>query len=410
MRPKRFTVAQLGARMHYAVPRILHQAAALERLYTDICANRGWPRLFGLLPRGLKPDPVRRLLARIPHGVPADRVTAFNCFGREYAHRRWRAGSQSEQTRVHLWAGREFCRLVLSKGFDSAAGVYCFNSAGLEILEEGKRRGLRGIVEQTIAPKRIECELLETEQRQFQGWEACSDEDGSAAEFMEREAAEWQTADRIVCGSEFVVEGIRRSGGPVGKCVVVPYGVDSPLEIPHYTEKESSTAGRELRVLTVGAVGLRKGSPYVLEAAKRLKGKATFRMVGSVGVTPEIQGRLREHLDLAGPLPRSEMAPQFRWADVFLLPSICEGSATVTYEALAYGLPVICTPNTGSVIRDGREGFIVPIRDSKAIVDRIERLAAHPEFVSELGANACCRAHEFSVEAYGRRLLEALSF
>ncbi len=403
-------VAQLGARMHYAVPRILHQAAALERLYTDICAGRGWPRVFGLLPSGLQPAPVRRLLARVPRGVPSDRIAAFNGFGREYARRRWRAGSPSEQTRVHLWAGREFCRLVLSKGFGKADCVYCFNSAGLEILEGAKRRGLRGIVEQTIAPKRIECELLEAEQRELPGWEACNNRDAAAAEFMERELAEWQAADRIVCGSEFVVDGIRRCGGPVDKCVMVPYGVDLTPEIPDVRSQKAEVVRPPLRVLTVGGVGLRKGSPYVLEAAKRSKGKATFRMVGSIGVTPEAQARLREHLELTGAIPRPEMAAQFLWADVFLLPSICEGSATVTYEAMAFGLPVICTPNTGSVIRDGREGFIVPAREPDAIVGRLEHLADHPELVSELGANARRRAQEFSVQAYGRRLLEALRF
>src|SRR5208283_380502 len=110
-----------------------------------------------------------------------------------------------------------------------------------------------------------------------------------------------------------------------------------------------------LRVLTVGTVGLRKGSPYVLEAAKQLTGKAVFRMVGGIGVTREAETQLREHLELTGAVSRNEIAKHFEWADVFLLPSICEGSATVTYEALAHGLPVICTPNTGSVVRDGME-------------------------------------------------------
>jgi hypothetical protein len=45
-----WTVAQLGARMHYAVPRILHEAGILDRFYTDICAAKGWPHfvLIGL--------------------------------------------------------------------------------------------------------------------------------------------------------------------------------------------------------------------------------------------------------------------------------------------------------------------------------------------------------------------------
>jgi glycosyltransferase involved in cell wall biosynthesis len=147
----------------------------------------------------------------------------------------------------------------------------------------------------------------------------------------------------------------------------------------------------------------------VLAAAKQLKDKAVFRMVGSIGVTSQAEAQLREHLELTGPVPRSEIAQHFAWADVFLLPSLCEGSATVTYEALGYGLPVICTPNAGSVVRDGLEGFIVPVRDATAIAVRIEQLAQDPELRAQMAAKAKARAAEFTVGAYGQRLLAAFT-
>src|SRR5262249_11308352 len=103
----------------------------------------------------------------------------------------------------------------------------------------------------------------------------------------------------------------------------------------------------------------------------------------------------------------SQMALPYAWADVFLLPSVCEGSATVTYEALAAGLPVVCTPNTGSVVRDGVDGFIVPVGDVDAIVERLERLA-DPSLRAEFSVRARGRAAEFTLDAYRRRLLAAL--
>ena len=107
-------------------------------------------------------------------------------------------------------------------------------------------------------------------------------------------------------------------------------------------------------------------------------------------------------------MPRSEISEQYAWADVFLLPSLCEGSATVCYEALAAGLPVVTTPNAGSVVRDGVEGFTVPIRDSEAIVQKLERLAADRELLAEMSRNALERAREFTVERYGERLVRAV--
>jgi len=48
-------VAQLGARMHYAVPRILHEAGALDRFFTDICATGAWARTLGALLKSTAP-------------------------------------------------------------------------------------------------------------------------------------------------------------------------------------------------------------------------------------------------------------------------------------------------------------------------------------------------------------------
>jgi glycosyltransferase involved in cell wall biosynthesis len=272
-------------------------------------------------------------------------------------------------------------------------------------------------MEQTIVPMRVELEMTNEERTRFADWEIVSERYNCAAEYCQREEAEWQAAEVILCGSEYVRDGIAQCGGPVGRCVVVCYGVDIPSlhtgergRRPHEVAAinlRPSTLSRPLRVLTVGTVGLRKGSPYVLAAAKQLKDRAVFRMVGSIGVTSQAEAQLREHLELTGPAPRSAIAQHFAWADVFLLPSICEGSATVTYEALGYGLPVICTPNAGSVVRQGMEGFIVPVRDAMAIAMRIERLAQDVELRAQMAARAKARAAEFTVGAYGQRLLAA---
>ena len=119
--------------------------------------------------------------------------------------------------------------------------------------------------------------------------------------------------------------------------------------------------------------------------------------------------QLSECVELTGPVPRAVIHEHYAWADVFLLPSICEGSATVCYEALAAGLPVVTTPNSGSVVRDGVDGFVVPIRDADAIVERLERLASVPNLLEEMSTNALQRAAEFTVEKYGQRLLATLS-
>ena len=395
-------VAQLGARRHYAVPRILEAAGMLEGLYTDFVASKSaWKALAALAwCNGL----LARMAARVPEGIPARKVTHWPRFAFEYNLRQRRAGSRAELTTVHLWAGREFCRWIIRHGLGNAAGVYTFNSAGLELLEHARSRGLFCVMDQTSAPAEVEDRLLAEVHSLFPDWEEPHNRDPRREEFAARERAEWMCADLILCGSEFVREGIKSSGGPLGRCLVVPYG----FAVPSPAIPKTGT-GSPLRVLMAGAVRVQKGAPYVLQAARLTKGLAHFRWVGRVALLEKAVANMRMYLDLVGGVPRPQMAEHYHWADVFLLPSICEGSATVCYEALAAGLPVITTPNAGSVVRDGVDGFIVPIRDAEAIAEKLELLTRDRELLHWMSANALARSREFTLEKYGERLITAIS-
>lgn len=399
----KYLVTQLGARMHYAVPRMLYTAGALSHFYTDICAVKGWPRLLKGVPAPIRPNGLKRLLGRVPEGVPSTLITSFTRFGWEYQRKRALATTPSARTATSLWAGKRFCELVLRSGFRDAEGIYTFNSAGLEVLSAFRKQGLGTVMEQTIAPREVEIKLLQEELDAFPGWETVQPADRYLDEFVAREHAEWEAAELILCGSEFVRDGIAACGGPVERCVVVPYGVDS-----RYSIKKPKMRKDPLRVLTAGAIGLRKGTPYVLDAAKRLKGKAVFRMVGGINVSATAEALLRKSVELTGLVPRSEMKKQFAWADVFVLPSLCEGSATVVYEALSAGLPVICTHNTGSVVRHGVDGFIVPLRNSSAIAEVLAKLGDDRELLMQMSESALEHAKHFRMEAYQNKFLHAI--
>jgi glycosyltransferase involved in cell wall biosynthesis len=113
-------------------------------------------------------------------------------------------------------------------------------------------------------------------------------------------------------------------------------------------------------------------------------------------------------VQLTGAVPRNLIFSHFEWADVFFLPSVCEGSATVTYEALMSGLPVVATPNTGSIVKDGVNGFIVPARDSQAMAERLRRLHLDRRLLSEMQQAAVDTMNVASLESYEGRLLRAL--
>lgn len=397
---KKYNVGILGARMHYAVPLILHSAGMLECFYTDITSSEGWPRFFQYVPEFMMSDSMARLKARVLD-IPSGEIRSFPSFGIDYAQKLSQCRNEEQRTAIYLWAGKKFCELMMDAGFKEADGLYVCNSAGLEAMKAAKLKNIRCVVEQTIAPKRIEMDILTEERKKYPDWEDTGNR--YCAEYIEREAMEWDEADTIICGSEFVKEGIRKSGGPEKKCVVVPYGIKVPTDI-RPKEKRNGL----LRVLFAGSFGLRKGAQYLMQSALNLKGKAEFRCVGGVGVPQDIIRKMPDNMEIMGPVSREEMKNHYEWADIFVLPSLCEGSATVTYEALAYGLPVVCTPNTGSVVKDGETGYIAPACNSDAITEKIIILADKPEMVSTMSGNAIRKSKDITLEAYGARLVEAL--
>jgi glycosyltransferase involved in cell wall biosynthesis len=87
---------------------------------------------------------------------------------------------------------------------------------------------------------------------------------------------------------------------------------------------------------------------------------------------------------------------------------VSEGSAVVHLEALACGVPVITTPNCGSVVRDGVDGFLVPIRDAEELANKIETIVTDRRLRGEMSRNARERAREFTWARYGERLLDAI--
>jgi len=216
-----YIVAQLGARMHYAVPRMLHATNQLERLFTDVYGSLGWPRWCRALPAPVTPKDVRRISGRAASGVPDDRVTAFNLLGLRYAYRRRRARSREEFSKAFLWAGNKLCTNTIAYGLGEAGGVYVYNTAGLEILKTAKATGRRAVVEKTIAPLRFENTLLQEERNRFPSWQRPVESGKNFEILCQREESEWHLADTIVCGSDFVRDGIAACGGTRSRCVVI---------------------------------------------------------------------------------------------------------------------------------------------------------------------------------------------
>jgi glycosyltransferase involved in cell wall biosynthesis len=105
---------------------------------------------------------------------------------------------------------------------------------------------------------------------------------------------------------------------------------------------------------------------------------------------------------------RDELYKHYSQASVLVLPSIEEGLALVQAQAMACGIPVIATENTGAadLFTDGVEGFIVPIRDPRAIREKILTLYENPAMREQMGEAALARVRKIGGwDDYGERAL-----
>ena len=408
------SVLQMGARMHYAVPVILQEAGMLERFYTDsfIGNKPRLARLLDALPHAVLPALVRRWSdRRAPVELDPGGVSSFERFGWEVVWRARHARDAGARSRVFALTNRRFNEQVIRDGLEGAQALYGFNGASLEAFGWAAKRGVRRILEQCIAPKRVEREILERESDEWPGWQPEIRSWGQDNPIQAREEAEWALADLILCPSSFVRDHMETLGVAAERLRLVPYGVPVPDALTRAETARATPGSRRpsLRVLFVGEVGLRKGAQYLLEALRLCDDPGIeARFVGRCPLSSEIVARYRHVAEFLGPIPRSEVAAQYRWADVFCLPSLCEGSATVIYEAVMQGRAVIATPNAGPPITSKPYGIIVEPRSATAIAQALGRYREEPDLLAAHRCGALESRDELSRAAYGVRLLDAI--
>jgi glycosyltransferase involved in cell wall biosynthesis len=223
--------------------------------------------------------------------------------------------------------------------------------------------------------------------------------------FLARSCAEVDEADFLAYSAEFTADTYRREGVPEHKLIRARYGAD--LRRFHPARRPP---GSNFRVLFLGKVGLGKGALYLLEAWKKLGWRDA-----EVVLAGHIDNDTRPLLEPFRKLPGVrfpgyvDAAAAFREADVFALPSLYEESAKAAFEAMACGLPVVVTAETGAPVRDGVEGLLVPPCDAESLAAALERLRTDEHLRREMGRAARARVEEgFTWDGYGDRLVAAL--
>jgi glycosyltransferase involved in cell wall biosynthesis len=287
----------------------------------------------------------------------------------------------------------------LTSPCDIFAGL---SGCSLYSLRRARQLGAKTVLERGSSHMLYQRKILEEEYGKF-----CRGKEVVHPRVVERELAEYQEADFIAIPSQFVKETFLQQGISEEKLIHVPFGVD----LTHFYP--APKADDTFRIIHCGNLSLRKGVHYLLQAFAELDlPGAELWLIGSL--TEEIKPFLREWGSPAirhqGPFPERELYKYYSQSSVFCLASIEEGLAMVQVQAMACGLPVICTTNTGGadIVRDGQDGFIVPIRDVTALKEKILYFYENPEACKVMGESARRRVQAgFTWSDYGNRMMAA---
>ena len=185
--------------------------------------------------------------------------------------------------------------------------------------------------------------------------------------------------DYVLTASNFVAQSFLARGFKPEQLLPHPRPLNLAAFKPAAVERPKD---RPLTLIHTGALCLRKGTPYLLEAVRLVQKKIpNVRLMLRQTVRDDVREILGKYNDLPitwlGWVPHHELARPLQEADIFVLPSLEEGMVLTAVEAMGCGLPVILTPNCGAndLVTPGVSGEIVPIRDPQAMADAILKWA-----------------------------------
>jgi glycosyltransferase involved in cell wall biosynthesis len=213
-------------------------------------------------------------------------------------------------------------------------------------------------------------------------------------------------ADAVICASSFTRHSLAAAGSKA-PAHVVGYGVDLDL----FSARTDAPVAKPLTVGFVGALSQRKGARYLLGALAALpKGVAKLVLYTRAAVDRDLlRGFEDVDLEVRGGLSDVQLAADLKQCDLVALPSIAEGFGLVILEAMACGVPVLCTTSTGGAdfITHRQNGLLIEPGSTAAIEQELVWALTHRDELFQLGQAARREAERHTWAEYRRKFFAA---
>jgi len=168
-----------------------------------------------------------------------------------------------------------------------------------------------------------------------------------------------------------------------GEFRVIPNGLD----VASFAAADPADLDPGRRLLFVGRLHRRKGFSVAVEAFRLLaEGRPDIRLIVAGdgeerAVAERLKPTLRDHVTMLGTVPHEQLPRYYAACDLLVAPSVGgESFGYVLLEAMAAGLPVVASriPGYDEVVRDGREGYLVPAGDPRVVAEAAAKVIDDP--------------------------------
>jgi glycosyltransferase involved in cell wall biosynthesis len=264
-----------------------------------------------------------------------------------------------------------------------------------------RKNGMRILADHSIAHPEYMDEVLSEEYLRV----GLLFERTAAAGLWSRVLRDCNEADRLLVNSDFVKRTFVEQGFSSEKIDVAYLGVNEKF----FSLKTDYSILGPVRLLFTGNFEIRKGVATLLESVRTLRRGGLDVHLRLVGNLSDGSSCLRDsdtqfftHTPF---VPPDQLRSALIDADLFVFPTLIEGSSRSAMEAAAAGLPIVTTENCGLPLETGKEVMYVPLTDQEALSNAIGCLATDARLRSDIGRNAAARIQQhFTWQDYGTQL------
>lgn len=225
----------------------------------------------------------------------------------------------------------------------------------------------------------------------------------------QRRAQELNICDYIICNSTFTKRTLTEANVPSEKIITIPLAFPDCIK---YIPKRSIS--EKTIFICAGNQSLRKGTYLLYKAWQKCNFKATeaeLWLVGSNQLPLIVRAGLGEEVKFIPNLPYADLIQLFTQAHVLVLPTLADGFGMVITEAMAQGLPVITTYNSGGpdIITEGKNGFLLEAGNIEQLANKLKWCVANKDQLEIMGENALEKAASYPWASFRKQLVKEIT-